>query len=206
MSSKLVEAARQGRNSGAVLKYELSLRRTSSPKEIFFVLEGIDDYGPYECWLEKLGINYEYSLLPGKGKSQLLDLRRRLANDKNNLRDGVYFIIDRDYDGLRGQSANTDVYLTDTYSVENSLVTEQVLRSVVMDEFQLAANLPVVEDIVARYFSVQNEFGCAMSDANFRIFYRSKLATAAGPLDKRIRQFVTAVSYTHLTLPTICSV
>jgi len=191
MSSELLDSARQGRSSGAVLKLELSHLRSRRPDDVVFILEGKDDYGPYDCWLKKIALRYPYSLLPGKGKGQLLDLRRRLSNDQNDLDKGVYFVIDRDYDNLRDQRPGPDVYLTDTYSVENYLVNEDVLRNVLLDELQLAGDPSAVDHIVKCYEAACHQFGVAMTKANCRIYCRSKLQLEKGALENRLSRFVT---------------
>lgn len=189
MGSKLVDAARLGRSSGAVLKLELAHLKSKSPGNVVFILEGKDDYGPYECWIDRIGAEYTYSLLCGKGKSQLLDLRRRLSDDRTTLKQGVYFIVDADFDGLRGGEEGQDIYVTDTYSVENLLVSEEIVRSILTDEFQLSGAPKVVDGLVEQYSKTCDMFGKISRYVNLRIYCRAKLQLSAGNLNNSINKF-----------------
>src|SRR5690625_5120984 len=122
----LVSKMREGRRSPAVLKTALSHLRSVRPDSAIFVFEGAEDVGVYEVWISRCKICPEYEALPGKGKDQLLGLRKMLREDTTGLRRAVYFFLDRDFDGLKGQTSGADVYVHDTYSVENCLACDEV--------------------------------------------------------------------------------
>src|ERR1700733_4654915 len=115
MTDTLIDRAREYRNSGAVLKTKLSQIRSRNPSILILIFEGDSDVGPYEVWLSRICDGLEYQPLPGTGKAQLLDLRRRLAAQPE-LAKLVYFFVDRDFDDLRGQPAGRDMFCSDCYS------------------------------------------------------------------------------------------
>src|ERR1700730_10737157 len=115
--------ARISRNSGAVLKTELITIRSRNSAIPVLVFEGDTDVGPYSVWISRVRDGWNYVSLPGRGKDQLLDLRQRLASDTTDVKRGVFFFVDRDFDDLRDQLPGPDIVCTDRYSIENYLVT-----------------------------------------------------------------------------------
>src|SRR5260370_25890888 len=130
--------ARNSRNSGAVLKAELITIRSRNRSIPVLVFEGDTDVGPYSVWISRARDDWNYVSLPGKGKDQVLDLRERLANDTTEVKCGVFFVVDRDFDDLRNQLPGPDVCCTESYSTENYLVSESILMNVLIDEFRCA--------------------------------------------------------------------
>ena len=143
----LVDRARLGRRSGAALKVQLSNLRSRWGAVRIFVFEGREDVGPYEAWINRIDGELRYMPLAGAGKGQLLDLRRRLRSDQTGLRKNTFFFVDRDYDQLRGQRPGADVFCTDTYSIENGLISRRTLISVLVDEFRMDRYRGKVADI-----------------------------------------------------------
>jgi hypothetical protein len=160
MTESLLERLKNARTSGAVLKVRLSNLRARHPAAIVLIFEGNDDVGVYRSWISRIDDQFHYEPLPGQGKGQLLDLRRRLQSDTNNLAAGTFFFIDRDFDGLRGQSPGSDVYCTHSYSIENDLVSEHTCTNILTDEFRCTAEtedrdlaLTIFRVVLARFAS-----------------------------------------------------
>jgi len=136
----ILDAARESRNSPAVLKLKLSAIRSRNSSTWVFVYEGVDDVPIYETWIRRLSFGLSYEPMPSTGKSQVLGFRDMMLKDQTKLCSNLLFFIDRDFDELRGRAPHPNTFLTDMYSVENYLVSKQVVESILIDEFRLAGD------------------------------------------------------------------
>ena len=91
MTDELLEKAREARKSPAALKVKLSQLRSRYQEPPILLVEGVDDIGPYETWVNRVADVSMLRLLSGNGKEQLLGLRTQLARDETGLRSGVFF-------------------------------------------------------------------------------------------------------------------
>ena len=182
----LVDRARLGRRSGAALKVGLANLRSSGGAVIVFVFEGREDVGPYEAWIGRIDGELEYATLAGSGKGQLLDLRRRLRSDETGLSQNTFFFIDRDYDLLRGQTPGADVFCTDTYSIENALVSGKTLSSILVDEFRMDLDRDAVMNIRSHFGGLLDHFLGIMCAPNWRMFCRSLSSNKTGSISETI--------------------
>lgn len=191
MASSLLERARNGRHSGAVLKTQLSNIRSRDESISIFVFEGHQDVGPYTVWISRVRDEFRYTALPGQGKDQLLDLRRRLLSDLGGLGKGVYFFIDNDYDGYKEQAPGPDIFCTRAYSIENYLVTERVLKSLLGDEFRCVAVNDDEVKVVQLYREVLQKFCLVMRVPNERIFQARKLKISCSGINNSINRYIS---------------
>ena len=122
LKAKMQEAL----DSSAVLKIKLINLRSKMPGAAIFVFEGVDDKSVYYHWIKQLACNLDYVPFLCGGKKSSLKLLNSLNRDVNNLRQGVYFCVDRDFDGAQGRSHS--LYVTNFYSFENHLARTEVLR------------------------------------------------------------------------------
>ena len=200
MTSDTSERARESRKSWAVLKLELITIRARDRVTPILVFEGDDDIGPYSVWVSRVRNDWNFLPLPGKGKEQVLDLRVRLKADTTEVGIGVYFLIDRDFDDLRGHPAGEDLFCTGSYSIENYLVSNSVLMAIFYDEFRCANRHEVRQQALGLFNSVMNQFLRHMHEANRRI-YRARTLNirVKGALPKRIQEFVI-ISPTSVSL------
>ena len=185
-----VESARAGRRSGATLKVELSNLRSRDSNCKIFVFEGDDDVPAYAAWIGAIAPSLNYSPLPGKGKGQVLDLRRRLLSDQTGLSRDVYYFVDKDYDGLRGQNPGGDVFCTDTYSIENCFVTHPVLNSLLVEDFGMAPHSSDFQRAKTLFISFLSGMAGASKSVNLRIFVGVRLGVLQSNIDFRAREFV----------------
>ena len=123
MSQNLLQRARESRKSPAALKVKISNLRSRYSSDPIFVVEGVDDVGVYETWLQPFAKGQFLNIIPGAGKEQLLGFRKLLQSDQTGLAKDIYFFVDKDYDGLQDQLPGPDIFCTDRYSVENYLGT-----------------------------------------------------------------------------------
>lgn len=109
-----------------------------SSVENVIVFEGDTDYQVYDEWL-KDNQNYTRSEhICAKGKSQLIELyKHAIKINHSDILNGCNFFVDHDYDL---ESFNDNCITTlNCYSVENYLVNELALSSILKDEFHLDA-------------------------------------------------------------------
>ncbi len=162
-----IKASRQ---SGAVIKLQLAKLRSSIPELPILAFEGDDDKCVYSQWISRARSNLEYAMMPCGGKAGVLELRQSLSVDRTGLANGVFFFADRDFDDLRDQPPGADIFMTDTYSVENYLVSERVLESLLKVEFHCHADPELVQRTVEIFKADYGEFLSVTKEANLRLF------------------------------------
>jgi Protein of unknown function (DUF4435) len=190
VSSGLIERMRESRKSPAVLKVALSHLRSRKPEVIVFIFEGVDDLGVYEVWVARIRSQLEYELLPGKGKDQLLAFRDMLGEDKTGLSTRVFFFLDRDFDGLKGRASGPDVFVHDCYSIENILVSNETLDSLLRDEFRCTVDVDTRKRILDLFTDLRGSFHRAIKDVTIRIYAARKSGIDIGNLTKAITKYV----------------
>lgn len=177
--SKLIEA----RGRPAVLKFQLAKFRASHPHVVVFVFEGDDDKIAYAQWVRRICPKLRYEPFPCGGKAEVLRLKDAAVRDKSDLLSGVYFFVDRDFDDLSGHESHSQLFMTDRYSVENYLVTKDVLSSLLTNEFHCHARPDVRDPIVGRFGEIYGNFLSITKELNWRIYvHRSK----AVPLETKL--------------------
>ena len=151
MSEDLLARARESRKSPAALKVKVSNLRSRHSSGPIFVVEGVDDVGVYETWLQPFANGEFVNIVPGSGQEQLLGFRQVLKNDQTGLNKNVYFFVDKDYDGLQGNELGDDIFCTESYSVENYLGTILVCKSIIRDELRVDASSDLFAELVSLF-------------------------------------------------------
>lgn len=190
MNLEIVDNARKGRKSPGALKVKLSQLRSRFQDLPILIVEGDEDIGPYEAWINRVNNVGVLKLLPGSGKEQLLGLRKLLAQDETGLGDRVCFAVDRDFDDLLGQEPGPDIFCTDRYSVESYVVEEHVVASVLRDELRLEEGSMLFETAIRAYTKTLNELTAALTCVNFRIYCCRRLRIDFLSKIPEIRKFV----------------
>jgi len=199
-----VAKLRASRNSRAVLKARLATLRSSIPRIAIFVLEGIEDKGIYFQWIQRIRPTLNYEPFPCGGKKYVMMLKEAVDRDLGNLRDDVYFFVDRDYDDLDDTDQSPEIFMTERYAVENYLVEGHVLNATLRDDFHCHAHPEVRATLVDRFDRLYNEFLAASKAVNLRIFYSRKLRIeVVGGVPNKIADFcsVTLDSVTATDKP-----
>lgn len=151
---ELLDQLRESRKSPSVLKLRLIAIRSSSSDICVFCFEGDDDVPVYEEWLARIISTPVYEPLPGKGKEQLLAFREMLCGDP--LGDRVFFFIDYDFDP--DDESDNRTYNLQAYSIENVLCSDDVLESILIDEFRCAGSIEERRAIRSRFSEFISEF------------------------------------------------
>ena len=190
MPLSLLTNLRESRKSPSVLKARIIAVRSRDRVKPIFVFEGIEDIGPYSVWIGRCYDTIAFEPLPANGKEQILLFRNNAHRHETHLMAGIYFFIDRDFDDLKGFSAGSDLFMTNMYSVENYLVSERVLESILVDEFKCAGER--IDRVLSLFHTVMQSFFEAMSPANRRIFYARRLSIgfAGGGIENRVTKYI----------------
>lgn len=186
----LVEKAREERHIGATLKTRVSNVRSRNSDALIAVVEGPSDFAPYEVWINSLKPQFSIEFVVGQGKRQVLDFRQRIKRDTTGLRSGTYMFVDHDFDGLMGQEPGEDIYCTKGYSVENYLVSKQVLQSILSDDFQCKAETHHRDEIIKLFERVFQQFIIEIKEVNRRIFWSNRLGIQGPGIKQPITKFV----------------
>lgn len=181
-----VEALKRARNSPAVLKLQIARLRSALPDLPILAFEGDDDKIVYHHWLAKLRPDLVYASFPCGGKGKVLTLRQSLQRDRTGLNVGIYFFVDRDFDELRDQESGPDIFMTDTYSVENYLVSPSVLDKVLEIEFHCHASPNVRSAIRDRFLACYREFLDVTRIINKRLYIARQSKIEIEPITDRL--------------------
>lgn len=186
MTDQYLETMRHARNSDAVVKLELIDLRGDIPTGTILVFEGDDDKIVYFQWIRRIDSSFVYEPLPVRGKKRVLQLRDAALRDLNGLANNVYFFVDRDYDDLGGHSEHENTFVTDAYSVENYLVSTEVLRDFLTNEFHCHGRPSVKAAIIEVFDRVHAQFIEVTSEQNFRIFAGRRLNIRIEPIPEKL--------------------
>ncbi len=183
---------RGSREKSAVLKAKITTLRSSIPTTLIFVFEGIDDKSVYHSWIARVSPELKYEPFPCGGKAHVLSLLEIVSRDVNDLKDGIYFFIDRDFDDSRGVILTPNSFMTDEYSVENYLVNSEVLEEILKNEFHCHAQPTVREPIIGLFTQAYESFLNCCRDLNFRIYVARRVPIELrGHLPDKISQLAS---------------
>ena len=181
-----VAAMREARARPSVLKIELATLRSAVPDNVVFAFEGDDDKIIYRQWVQRVRPDLKYVSFPCRGKGPLLELRASLQRDKTGLSNGVFFFVDRDFDDLRGQADGDDVFITDTYSVENYLVDPSVISATLEIEFHCHDAPALRQQLIDQFQETYASFLSQTEEVNRRLFKARRAGIDVKPLPKSI--------------------
>lgn len=191
-----VERLKAARDNVSVLKYKLIHLRGIQPLVLVFAFEGDDDKIIYSHWIRRLRSDLAYEPFPCKGKRKVIEFRNMLRRDAGELRKGVYYFIDRDFD--EDPALDPATFVTDSYSLENHLVCPFVLDEVLKIYFHCHGSPDVREAIVGLFASVYSQFLQATEELNRRIFTGVRLGILGNSLPDNISA-IAALSLDRVT-------
>lgn len=174
-AERYLERLRLGRKTPAVLKSKLVQLRSTAPEITIFAFEGDDDKVVYSQWIRRIRPDLDYEPFPCDGKNGVLMLLAVVSRDRGGLEKNIYFFIDRDYDDLRGMPPQESVFMTDKYSVENYLVSPDVVTELLKNEFHCHTKLEVRDAVTKIFEGTYDEFLKITKEINRRIFVARKL-------------------------------
>ncbi|HCF1165702.1 DUF4435 domain-containing protein [Pseudomonas aeruginosa] len=170
-----VEQVKTSRNRPATLKLKLVSLKSSTPKSLIFVFEGKDDKVIYYNWIRRIKDEIRYEPFPCEGKKYVLQLIGIVRRDLNNLENQVYFFLDRDFDENTDIENAQNIYITDTYSIENSVINSEVVEELLKNDFHCHAEPEIRREIIELFNTNYAEFLEATKDINLRLYTARKL-------------------------------
>jgi len=170
-----LEIFKASRDVAAALKIELLSFRSTNPDSIIFAFEGKEDKTIYSHWIRQFSVDFSYEPFPCQNKHRTLKLKEALERDLNNLERNVYFFVDRDFDDLADDANSSNLFVTDRYSVENYLVSTNVLDQILRNEFHCHGKPKCRESVIELFCTQYNLFLEQTKELNFRIFLASKI-------------------------------
>ena len=194
--AQYIDRLREARDRAAVLKMQLAALRSARPNTIVLVFEGDDDKIVYGQWLRRLRPDITYEPLPCSGKDMVLKLKDALLRDKNNLIDGVYFFVDRDFYDLKGHAHHERIFMTDMYAVENYIVNKETVSHLLTNEFHCHARPALREQILSRFDELYAGFIEITRIVNFHIYVHRVCAVdiSSADMPKKIGQLASVRS------------
>lgn len=180
---EIVQELIASRNTSAAIKQELLLLRADYPDTLIFAFEGKEDKPVYYSWITRIAPALDYEPFTCLGKDRILQLIDSIERDKNDLANGIYFFVDRDFDELRGREQKKSIYITDTYSFENHLVNRDIVDNILKMEFHCDGKPNTRAKISALFEKVYKSFLNTTKDINFRIYCARKLQI---PIDDKL--------------------
>lgn len=188
--ASIVENLRLARQAPSVLKVKLSNIRSKYPDVIVLVFEGQEDLTPYTVWIRRIDGAFRFESIVSNGKGQVLGFRAMLQSNRQNLKEKVYFFVDRDFDSLRDHSPGPDIFVTTKYSIENELVTTDVLRHLLGDLFYCGGDCEDRDQILALFRSVRKQFIEVMIAPNLRLFRGVQLKIPGRAIEDALAKYV----------------
>lgn len=160
----------------SVIKTEFVQAIGTLPADLkILAVEGSSDRCVYYYWLQKEAPQLEYEFFQCGNKNKVLQLFDSLLKDRMNLGDRIYFCVDRDFDDLQGRPNNSRIFMTDKYSIENYLVTSQVLNDILKIEFH-CNGIPNIRGRVIELFNrIYQDYLLITRELNYRAYVVSIL-------------------------------
>ena len=184
-----VDHIRNARGRQVVLKAQVFAIRSGDSSSPILIFEGKTDVGPYEVWFKRINNSFHYKPLPGYGKQQLLEFRESVESSDDDKLEHLYFIIDNDFDGLKGKKESNNLFCLNRYSIENYLATPEVLKSILEDEFECTGAPENITPVLELFNKVAGEFCSVMFNANFRLYIAATLNLQRKRIENRINKF-----------------
>jgi len=175
MQSDYITRLRESRDATSVLKMRLINLRGRIPGRPILVFEGDDDKVVYGRWIPRIRSNFYYAAFVCKGKRGVASVQKICDEDLGSLHKDVYLFIDRDYDDDVQFRSSQQLFMTDRYSVENYLVSGEVVNSIARDEFPCHEYPDLVQSIVAQFERDYSDFLRETFEINRRLFKYRRL-------------------------------
>lgn len=186
--SSLVDELRASRKSPTVLKLKVLKIMGEDPNILIFIYEGPDDVPVYEEWMRRIADCPRYEPLPGAGKQQLLAYHKTLVEGNDPALDRIFFFIDRDFD--LPSPPHDNIFELQSYSIENLLCTEEVLDSILRDEFRKAGALAERKTVLDKFVELRTQFLECCNSINFILFAAQRKSISVLKKPEKISEVV----------------
>ncbi|WP_298334048.1 DUF4435 domain-containing protein [Asticcacaulis sp.] len=190
------QAISDASNSDEALFLRLLQFKGGCGQPFIFLVEGNDDVTFFDaclCRLKPLA-RERVATYNCNGKGNVLKLHDIISHSKEISLDDFWCFIDKDFDGMRGHVPSEKIWMTPTYSFENLLVSEEVLKSLLVCEFR-CNDINAAKDIAtiqANFQSFISSYTHHLSFANLCAFYARRKDVETHAHDSTITPAISA--------------
>lgn len=176
----------RARDRRAVLKTRLLTLDAKLDRDHIFAFEGRDDREAYSAWLRRIDPALKFEPFECGSKKKVLNLFDIVVKDKGDLETRVRFFVDRDFDELQGRHGNSNIFVTDRYSVENYLVDRETLEDILRVELHCHEMPDTRFEILNIFEDVYDQFLSATKLINERLYTSRRLGVPIKPITDRL--------------------
>ena len=150
MSNNLIEELRKSREIAPVAYTEFVLTYSKDKKALYCFFEGDEDKRYYRMRIEQ-----EFENFTCAGKDNVKKVYRMIKEHQEYNGVKTLFFIDKDYSN---EITNNNIYVTPCYSIENFYTTNEVLISILINEFNLKNSDSDFILILEKFYQLQRKF------------------------------------------------
>lgn len=187
----LTDRMRVARNKGVVALQDYNTLRSQAPGAIVIALEGYNDPIYYKTAIARIDSSFSWTPLVCHGKDKVLNLRILLGRNTDADAKKTFFIVDHDFDHLKNHNPGPDLYCTPGYSIENNLVSEEILVELLHGEYRCSPLSDEVAKIISLFQSRMGEFLAVMEMANRALHYCRLTGLQSGSVEDSIGKYVS---------------
>ncbi|MFI8666948.1 DUF4435 domain-containing protein [Qipengyuania sp. NPDC077410] len=173
MEDVLVRRLKAKKDSLAVTQLQLLKFRSVSGTAPIFVFEGVTDRRVWGQWIFRADHNLKYEPYVCDGKREarkISKVLKRLVGNAGQFR----IFVDRDFDDLDGFEAKEYCFYTDRYSIENYLVSGDLIERILRDDFGCGGK-PALRQTIADQLAIDfKAFIELMAQINCRLYVAKK--------------------------------
>ncbi|WP_321934518.1 DUF4435 domain-containing protein [Paraburkholderia sp. J8-2] len=140
----------------------LGLRSRVDINKYIFIFEGPEDIPVYRTWINKISTDISYEPLEVRGKENVIALREYIRSSSDNSGDKALFFVDMDYDDIDLTQYRdwADTYVTPSYSIENILVSAEILELLLIEDFALIGDRQILRAPIIDFFKKSMQEFC----------------------------------------------
>lgn len=153
------ESLVQDREQANVALLELKQKYKQTDETVYAVVEGRDDKAYYTCIFARYPKFSNVEIIIANNRKNVVKAFE--ATDWNSYSDRrVFFFVDRDLSDITGENTPTaaNVYVTDEYSIENSLFNEDLLYVTLKIFFGLDLEQAEMKKLSQLYLNARKQF------------------------------------------------
>lgn len=186
----LTDRMRAARERGVVALQSYNILRSKVSEGVIIALEGGDDPIYYSTTIKMANPDFHWTPLVCNGKDHVLALRELISRNLGETIGKTFFIVDKDFDGLKAYGPHDNTYCTPGYSFENCLVSDHVLIQLLAGEFRCEPMGDEIACVVECFHQRLGEFLDAIRLANQTLHYCRIKGLRSGSVENKIRKYV----------------
>lgn len=188
--SSLTDRMRKARSRDVVVLQEYNTLRSKFPGIVIIAVEGDDDPIYYQTSIRAVRPDLSWVPFVCSGKDRVLALRVQLARNSDADAGKTFFVVDKDFDGLKGHEPGENLYCTPGYSIENALISISVFEELLLGEFRCSPKSVEIDSLKSLFKDRLNEFLIAIKLANKALHYCRTKRVRSGSVENQIKKYV----------------